>query len=164
MHGFEPTDPVLRLLRKRKITSAGCFEWTGFRNNHGYGQIGIGSKTDGTRKLVACHRLAASLWMGFDLNSPSNVLHSCDNPACFNPEHLFIGTHLDNMRDCKAKGRYAAPHGTRNARAKLDAAKVAQIREMSEAGAHAGIIAHEFGVGRTTIRQVLAGNTWGHIA
>jgi len=52
-------------------------------------------------------RLAAHLWLGFDLKSTLKVLHRCDNPPCFNPKHIFIGTQSDNMRDCVSKKRHS---------------------------------------------------------
>jgi hypothetical protein len=49
--------------------------------------------------------VAAVLWMGFDLADERKVLHHCDNPKCFNPGHLYIGTDADNSRDCTDRGR-----------------------------------------------------------
>lgn len=77
----------------------GCWEWTGRRNDDGYGVVWFKGKDRGV------HRVAAHLFLGFNLNSKVQVLHSCDNPPCFNPKHFFYGTHLDNMHDRDAKGR-----------------------------------------------------------
>lgn len=79
--------------------STGCWNWTGHKNNQGYGVI----RYDGGPKLV--HRIAAHCWLNLDLASKLFVLHECDNPLCFNPQHLFVGTQTDNMRDSLKKGR-----------------------------------------------------------
>ena len=85
---------VSRLLARRRVNpETGCWEWQGRRDRWGYGRITVSH----WRRSV--HRLAASLFLGFDLASRQHVLHRCDNPGCFRPDHLFLGSHLDNMRD-----------------------------------------------------------------
>jgi HNH endonuclease len=79
------------LLKRRKVTPVGCWEWTGSRHSKGYGHVWI------EWKHYRVHRLAAWLWLGFDLDSDGLVLHRCDNPPCFNPKHLYIGTNSDNQ-------------------------------------------------------------------
>lgn len=85
--------------------STGCWEWTGYKNTSGYGNI----RWDG--KTVFTHRLAA-FFVGM-LSSPflTNlkgrllILHECDNPACCNPRHFKLGTQKRNIRDCIKRGR-----------------------------------------------------------
>jgi hypothetical protein len=79
-----------------------CWVWDLGTNDKGYGRL----RWDG--KAVLLSRLAASFFLeGFDLDSPLCVLHHCDNPPCFNPDHLYIGTRLDNARDAMARGQLA---------------------------------------------------------
>ena len=88
------------------MADATCVIWTGAKNQDGYGR-----RWDKKRKKVdAVHRMA---WREANGEIPKGmlVLHKCDTPACYNPDHLFLGTQHDNMRDCASKGR-AANHNT----------------------------------------------------
>jgi hypothetical protein len=81
--------------------NSGCWLWEGSQNGNGYGHIGLGG-TGGGNGLV--HRL---MWELHNGTVPDGlwVLHRCDVRACCNPDHLFLGTPLDNMQDMHAKGR-----------------------------------------------------------
>jgi len=82
------------------IRPSGCHEWQGAINAAGYGQV----KRDG--KMLMVHRLMYEMRVG-PIPDWAFVLHYCDNRRCANPEHLFLGTHQDNMDDMVAKGRQA---------------------------------------------------------
>jgi hypothetical protein len=90
-----------------------------------------------------------------------NVCHSCDNPSCCNPKHLFAGTQRQNLEDALVKGRpiIAAP-GERNRNAKLSDDLVRLIR--STAG-NTAQLAQWVGVNRATINDVRAGRSWRHV-
>ena len=99
---------VEKLLRRRKINlETGCWEWTGakFTSGLGYGLIRVCSNDKSVNKLV--HRMAYEALIG-PIPAGLCVLHHCDNPPCFNPDHLFLGTHQDNIRDRDSKGRQAS--------------------------------------------------------
>lgn len=75
-----------------------CWPWSLSRGNHGYGQVSY------QRTMHLTHRIAYEMTHG-PIPDGLWVLHSCDNPPCCNPKHMFLGTHTDNMRDMTAKGR-----------------------------------------------------------
>jgi hypothetical protein len=150
-----------RLLRQRIVTPSGCWEFKGHRNKDGYGQIV--AWVDGKKVVVGAHRLAASLWKGFDLTSPLRQLHSCDNPPCFNPDHLFTGTQRDNMQDCAMKGRIGPRKGESNPRAKLTDDSVREIRRLRKTGMMVTEIATAIGISHGVVKKVLSGESWKHV-
>ena len=77
---------------------SGCRLWIGANRPSGYGRVVCGNKT------LTAHRVAWETFVG-PIPPGMDVLHSCDNPPCVNPDHLFLGTDLDNVRDMIAKGR-----------------------------------------------------------
>lgn len=90
--------PFKRLYENMTVLDSGCWIWNGATGSSGYGQIKTFGKYSGT------HRLSYELHNGA-IPDGLEVMHSCDNRRCINPEHLNIGTHLENMRDMIVKGR-----------------------------------------------------------
>ena len=127
------------------VTAGGCWLWQGHRDRHGYG----------VRGGRLAHRVAWELARG-PIPAGLSVCHHCDEPACVNPEHLFVATHAENMADRGRKGR--AARGERNGRAKLTAEQAAAIR--ARAGESHRSLAREFGVDRTTVRDIVRGVIW----
>lgn len=84
--------------KKAKKLKSGCWQWKGSSNKDGYGT------TRYMGKSIMAHRLSFLLHGG-EIPDGMCVLHSCDNPPCVNPDHLFLGTHQDNMDDMARKGR-----------------------------------------------------------
>lgn len=89
-----------------------------------------------------------------------DVLHHCDNPACINPEHLFIGDDRTNTDDKVIKGRQAFNRGERNGRALLSIEQTEEIRVLRSQGLTHSEIALLYGVARPTVSRLLRGETW----
>lgn len=100
--------PLTERFMKHVITGPGCWQWKASTNGAGYGMIYPGPPAKSGTKHLA-HRVAWQIFRG-PIPEGAHVLHRCDNPECTNPEHLFLGSHRDNMLDKHAKGR-AYPEG-----------------------------------------------------
>lgn len=94
-----------RLIESMRETGSGCWEWTRATTAGGYGRMSY------QNHVYRVHRLAAHLWLGLDLaDSITIVCHHCDNPTCFNPEHLYLGDQKSNVADMVNRGRnYKGP-------------------------------------------------------
>lgn len=148
-----------RLFLKRKINDE-CWEWTGVRNNKGYGFISWGQR-DKKRKYVVS-RIAYTIWKG-EIPEGMMVCHSCDNSACFNPDHLWLGTQFDNMQDCVKKGRGVDNSGSKCGMSKLDEEQVLEIRRLRIEGQTLKMIADKFCVTDANISSICKRHTWRHI-
>jgi hypothetical protein len=132
----------------------GCWLWKATVGSHGYGQLSFASTA------MTAHRVAWQLYRG-DIPQGLFVLHKCDVRLCVNPDHLFLGTHADNMSDCQSKQRNA--HGDRHGNAKLTEE---QAREIKNSPANRGVgsfLSKKFGISRATISEIRNGSTWKHL-
>lgn len=129
-----------------------------YRNKLGYGVLGGPNRT-----TVLAHRIAFELTIA-PIPSGAIVCHHCDNPPCVRPDHLFLGTHKDNARDCQAKGRKPIFRGASNGNTKLLMSTVNTIRTKYASG-QVGIIklASEFGVSKSQIWNIVSGREWNEV-
>lgn len=139
-----------------------CWPWMGNHLPRGYGLVSI------NRRRLLAHRAA---WEGAFGSIPEGlqVLHSCDNPPCVNPAHLFLGTQADNIRDAQSKGRLVGNitrhlRGEKAGGAKLTESQVLEIRRRygGQRG-EAPRLALEFGVSSSTVKAICSGRTWSHL-
>lgn len=142
--------------------SSGCWEWTGCKGKKGYGEIGIGGK----RGTAFAHRVSYELHHGA-IPDGMHILHKCDNPSCVRPDHLFAGTHTDNMRDMWAKERGrcdgAGRVGSANGNHRLTEAQVTDILEQLGDGKSRRSIGNQYGVSKTLIGLIAKGKVWKHV-
>lgn len=132
-----------------------CWVWLGAKDRDGYGRMRIGD-----RRTMRAHRISYAIHHG----DPGRMLvcHHCDNPSCVNPDHLFLGTALDNNRDRVSKGRSnnARPGGA-NQSAKLTDDQAAAIAARYRAGGVRQVdLANEYGVSKSAIQLLLSGKNW----
>lgn len=139
----------------------GCWGWNGARHSFGYGQIGAGG-SDGLP--LSAHRVSWEIHFG-PVPEGVFVCHHCDNPECCRPDHLFLGTHADNMADMAAKGRGGSHDvaGEKNPRARLTASEVLDIRARVSRGETGRRIASDYGVSPSTVSHALTGRNWSHV-
>lgn len=150
-----------------------CWKWRGKPvgpRRQQYGRFSVG------REIVRAHRLAFFLFHGFISNSLF-VLHRCDHPLCVNPNHLFLGTHADNIKDEVSKGRarkrplvngvsglvYKTGRGKHSGMRKLSEDDVLRIRQLLYQRESDTDIARKFGVAISTVSRIAHGDTWKHV-
>lgn len=140
----------------QKTTS--CWLWIGRKNSQGYGYFWLGTKQDGKDRIA--HRVAYEIAHGC-LPSGMHVLHRCDNPSCVRPDHLWAGTHTDNMHDMFSKGRRRPARGERNGNSRLTMREVNEIRDAYVPKVvTCKILARRYGVTPPTIHRIICGRTW----
>jgi hypothetical protein len=141
---------------------SGCWLWQGRRNHQGYGLW----REHASGKNWVVHRLIWELFNDQPVPDGLQVCHTCDNPPCCNPEHLWIGTATDNAQDKVAKGRWRGgdTRGELNGQSKLTEPQVVEIRRRVAAGETRTALALEFGVHLITVSQLVRRLTWRHVA
>jgi len=129
-----------------------CWEWKGCKNKKGYGNFNSTLK-----KTMIVHRFVYIVTYG-DFDFSLYVCHKCDNRACCNPKHLFLGTQDDNMKDMVKKNR--SSRGEHQFSAQLTEEKVIEIRIRYANGETATSLSEEFHVNNATITEICRGNKW----
>ena len=155
-HSQTYTVPVIDRFWKNVQKTETCWLWIGPKSDSGYGILSIDGRSE------RAHRFAYETFNG-RIPHGEFVCHSCDNPACVNPSHLWVGSHSENMRDMVAKNRHRKTpnlYGELHPLSKLTADDARKIREDSRAAKY---VANDYGVSPTLIRRVRRREMWKHI-
>lgn len=148
---FGLTFPEAVALHGYVETEDGCWVYSGRKTTHGYGVFG---------RDRYVHRESYSASIG-PIPDGYFICHRCDNPPCFNPDHLFAGPPAVNVQDMKKKDRHS--RGGQSGTAKLSEQQVIDIRRRFESGERASELALEFGMNGKYIYRVINGTLWAHI-
>ena len=144
-----------------KVDKSGdCWLWTASCRPNGYGQIGIGSRSDGSRTVVLAHRLAYELQIGV-IPDGICVLHRCDNPKCVRGSHLFLGSQADNMADKVAKNRQL--RGERHPMSTFTEGDVKTFRDVVSVGCKQSLLADFLGLTRQSLNDIITGKIWADV-
>ena len=136
---------------------SGCHIFKGSCHPDGYGRFCLKGLTENA------HRIAWVIEYG-DIPSGLLVLHKCDNPPCVNPEHLFLGTPADNVKDCVQKERRSPQDGNRNNSAKLRASDIAIVLQLYHLyGFSVKFLRNYYKTSDSNIRFIIQGTTWKNV-
>jgi len=136
-----------------------CWEWAAHRQRAGYGQFTVAKGEFHTASRVSLALSIGSIPAGM------SVCHSCDNPPCCNPAHLFLGTQADNANDCIRKGRANRARGEGTFSARLTEEIVRGIRSrIPMRYGEVAKLAREYSVSEHAIAAVVRGKTWKHVS
>lgn len=135
-----------------------CLIWDMGKSGNGYGKIYV----NGLQHQA--HRWAYQFTFKTQLGR-SNVCHSCDNPSCINPHHLFAGTQKDNLSDMRAKGRErkVGPKGNRNPKSIYSPNQVLEMRDRFGFGETISALRKQFGGTYQSIHAIVHRHTWQHL-
>ena len=142
-----------------RLPIAGCWIWTGATSHRGYGKFAL-THENGRREFVGAHRVSFELHHG-PIPPGMWVLHQCDVTCCVNPDHLYLGTVVENTGDTlRRRGKIGAPsYGESNGLARLDWSKVRQIRGLYPKLSQSQL-GTQFGVSQSVISSVVRCKTW----
>ncbi|MBV8666706.1 MAG: HNH endonuclease [Burkholderiaceae bacterium] len=155
---MKPTDPLIRFWRHVKKEPSGCWQWVGAKKPTGYGNFYMNSR------YMGAHCASYLLFSG-EIQEGKFVCHKCDNPSCVNPEHLFLGSPKENMRDMMSKGRAIgiAQGEEAHPESKLTAKNVVEIRQLRAGGETLKNIGARFGITESNVHYIVTGKTWCHV-
>jgi hypothetical protein len=136
-----------------------CWNWIGYKIADGYGRMELNGK------LELVHRISYEVHIGL-IPEDMLVCHSCDNPPCVNPDHLFLGTNQDNVDDCMRKGRHVTPFGEEHVCSKFTSDEVIYIRSVykpQDKNFGMRALAKKFNVSNEAIQHIVYNHTWTHL-
>lgn len=155
------------------VSEDGCWLWQRSKDSKGYGAVYVPHR-------MSAHRASYELTFG-PVPKGKSVCHTCDNPACINPDHLWLGSHAENMADMKAKGRSSKPpvhtgdkhwrskypekvaKGEAVTNAKMTNEKVIKLRLDYVAGVPKQELVSRYGCTQSSISDYIGGRSWKHL-
>jgi hypothetical protein len=141
-----------------KSTPDSCWEWMGNRHYKGYGEFTLPSGS--YQQKTKAHRMAWELSTGINPGG-SMVCHTCDNPPCCNPSHLFLGNAKTNKDDAVNKHRHC--YGEKSPKSKLTESQVIEIRELDKTNLTRLKIAARFGISGRQVTSICRHESWAHV-
>lgn len=154
----EKKERIKFLYEEKVIRKEGCWDWKGHFDKNGYSQV---HGYNGKRYVpLKAHRVSYEIHKG-EIPKGKVVCHSCDNPRCTNPDHLWIGTSKENSEDEVKKGRSSKGEDRYNARFREE--DIREIRKRLNDGVTQTRIAKDYGVHLMTINFIAQGKTWKHV-
>ncbi len=132
--------------------NTGCWLWTSTTDKLGYGHF----RLNGPKYA---HRASWTIYRG-EIPKDLNVCHKCDTPGCVNPDHLFLGTDSDNVKDAVSKGRWSDAKGEAHGNSKLTNDQIVSIREDKRKSRD---IAPDYGISFQQVYRIRNRESWPHI-
>lgn len=156
-------DHVAKQMKRYTVDDKGCWNWSGkVKKSHGrYGQMLIYlNHARPQKRTFAAHRVSYAYHNGVD---PAGhlVRHTCDNPICINPDHLVLGSHIENMGDMVSRGRSTA--GEKNPACRISESIVLDIVEQIKSGKSNTEIALTLPVSHAQVSMIRSGKSWRHV-
>lgn len=160
-HGLSKRERFERWWKEDQET--GCWNWQGKLLDTGYGQFNL----NGDRPVLS-HRAAWLIYRGEIPHNPNSaygtyyLCHTCDNPQCVNPDHLFLGDQQSNMNDKMAKARhnYGISRGVNHGNAKVSEGDIRTIRASADS---LTTLSKRYGLAKSTVAAIRKRETWKHV-
>lgn len=152
------TKSDIKLFWEKVDKQDNCWVWTANRDDSGYGL----KRSTGYQRYLKAHRISYALEYGY-VPGDKIVCHHCDNPPCVNPNHLFLGTHSDNIQDAIRKGRLNDRRGENNSKDILTKEQVKEIVRRIKNKETVSEIAEDYPVTKSAIVDIKRGKNWSHI-
>lgn len=134
-----------------------CWDWLGFKVKAGYGQFSLNHYQCGRANRMA-------YYLHYKIDPIGKIVcHSCDNPSCCNPHHLFLGTSKENTADMFKKKRANPPKGTAHWCSKINEDIVRDIRKKCINGCTQAEIAKQYGIYASVVSRIMSKDTWAHV-